>query len=487
MSRQQPNIVVLICDGMRFDAMGAVGQTPCQTPTWDRMAAEGALLAEHRTTGPMCSPARASILTGMQPHQAGMPGISAVYTQAERTGAPPRWPGICREPLSQPLREAGYDAYYAGKWHVGENNILQWFDRVACCENGDRDYSEWCRLHGVPDGFIFHDPVRGKPYRSSHEPGMSLYRPGILDIPEDKEHNLWVLGHAMEFVADLRCEKPFLFFLSFEGPHPPVVVPREYYDMYDPADVRKPDNWDANAREPSFLNGSYYRTIRNEWSDDFEDWRKPIAVWWGYVTYVDRLFGLFLDRLGELGHLDNTAVVMLADHGDMFGCHELSQIFVPYDEVLHVPCVIRAPGRVAPGVRCEIDTSHVDIAPTILAAAGLEPSADAEGENLLPYLTGARPGPAFRDTFCQYNMSDYFRNFQGVEDWRSILRRPYKYVLHRNGEAELFDIESDPGEMRNLAGLADAQAKEADLRRALLASCRRTGDAFVDARESHDV
>ena len=107
----RPNIIMLICDGMRLDALGAMGRTPCRTPTWDRMASEGALLAEHRTTGPMCSPARASILTGLQPHQAGMPCISYAYTQDEGAGAAQEWPGISVAPFSQFLRDSGYEAF----------------------------------------------------------------------------------------------------------------------------------------------------------------------------------------------------------------------------------------------------------------------------------------------------------------------------------------------------------------------------------------
>jgi len=476
MADRNPNIVMLICDGMRVDALGAMGRTPCRTPTWDRMAEEGVILTEHRTTGPMCSPARASILTGLQPHQAGMPGISATYAQAEKAGEELTWPGLTRDPFLQDLRANGYDVFYVGKWHVGENNIQRWVDRFACCRCGDPDYTEWCKLHGLPDGFIFHDPVRGAPYRSKYEPRMSLYRPGVLDIPEDKEYNWWVLGHAVEFLAYCRKDKPFFFALSFEGPHPPLVVPPEYYHMYDPADVKKPDNWEANRREPSFLKNSYYRKIRSEWSDDFEDWRKPIAVYWGYVTYIDKLFGIFLERLEAMGLMANTIVVMLSDHGDMFGQHHLAQIFCPYDEVLRVPCVIRAPGRIPAGIRCSMDTSHVDVAPTILAAADIGRERETEGENLIPYLDGTKAQPAGRDTFCQYNMSAYFAQWHGVENWRSILRRPWKYVLHRNGEAELFNIVEDPGERNNLTGV---HRQEETLRRALLDWCRRTGDSLI--------
>jgi len=476
-----PNIVMLMCDGMRLDTVGMLNDTPCRTPTWDRVAKEGVFLRNLRSTAPMCSPARASIFTGLQPHQAGMGTCSLTYVEDGGETGDADCPAITAPPLSHYLRESGYETFYAGKWHMGEDNCRQWFDWSAACDQRDRDYSEWCRYQGIPDGFIFHDAVRSKPYRSKEYPGMSLYTPGILDIPEDKEHNYWVLGHALELLAMRRTDRPFFMTLSFEGPHPPLVAPERYYNMYDPADVVEPENWTANEREPSFLDGSYYRRIRNEWSENFDDWRKPIAVSWGYVTYVDSLFGMFLDRLSELGLMDTTAVVMLADHGDMFGQHGLSQIFCPYEEVLRVPCAIRRPGVIAPGSQCDMDASGVDIAPTVLAAAGIDPETLAmEGENLLPYLRGEKDEPPSRDCFAEYNLSPFFATWQGVQNWRCLVRRPWKYVLHENGEAELFNLVEDPHERVNLAGAGQVRDNESDLREALLESARRRGDPFAE-------
>ena len=284
MTGKSKNIIVLICDGMRQDTLGCLGRTPVSTPTWDRMATQGAVLTNHRTTGPTCSPARASILTGLQPHSAGMPGLSLSYVDKEGPGGTTSETEMTSEPFSQQLRQEGYETFYCGKWHLGSQNINRWFDRTAANDIKERDYKEWCRMQEIPDGFIFHDVERSKPYRSRHYPGMCLYRPGVLDIPEDKEHNWWVLSHAMELLGLRDRNKPMLFALSFEGPHPPLVVPQQYYDMYDPHEVQKPDNWDANEREPSFLEDSYYRRIRSEWSDDFEKWRKSVAVYWGFVS-----------------------------------------------------------------------------------------------------------------------------------------------------------------------------------------------------------
>ena len=103
------------------------------------------------------------------------------------------------------------------------------------------------------------------------------------------------------------------------------MVPEPYYHLYDPDDIPEPENWNPGPGEPGFLEGSYYRRLRNEWGDDFSAWRKSIAVYWGYATYIDALFGQFVQRLEECDLLDDTLLVMLSDHAEMMGQHGLWQ------------------------------------------------------------------------------------------------------------------------------------------------------------------
>lgn len=388
---------------------------------------------------------------------------------------------ITKPPISHYLRQGGYQCFYGGKWHLGADNVHKWFDRYAACEQDERDYTQWCKLHGIPDGFIFHDPQRDKPYRSVHPPRMSIPRTGVLDIPDDKEHNFWILSHAVELLGWRDPDRPLFMVASMEGPHPPLVVPQKYYDMYDPADVPVPDNWDPPVGEPSFLADSYYRRLRNEWGDDFDNWRKSIAVYWGYATYIDSLFNRFLERLEDNDLLnENTLLAIVSDHGEMFGQHGLWQKFCPYEEAMRVPWVMSWPGVIKPGTRCAMDVSHPDLAATLLAAGGIDPAAlGLEGEDLLPYIRGQRPQPESRDCFCQYNLAPDFRSWHGVENWRTIIRRPWKYTLHANGEREMYNLLDDPGEMKNCATQATHQAVHRNLHNALLDWCRRTGDPFT--------
>lgn len=475
-----PNILLLISDNQRLDTLGALGRTPCQTPTWDRIAMDGAVLDHLRTTSPICSPARASLMTGLQPQQAGMPTVAFAYAEKNDGSGGDQSLEISAPAISHYLCERGYDTAYAGKWHIGDNNIRRYFDRTAACDQAERDYSEWCRFEGIPDGFVFHDPVRSRPFRSQHEPCMSLPTASVLDLPEDKEHNHWVAGHAMELFALRRSTGPYFAVMSMEGPHPPFMVAEKYYNMYDPEAIEEPANWNPTAAEPSFLDGCYYRKLRHEFGDDFSAWRKSIAVYWGYSTYIDSLFDRLIQRWEEVGLLDNTLLIMMSDHGDMLGQHGLSQKMCPYEEAIRIPCVMRWPGVIPAGTRCEMDISHVDLAATILSAGGVETGPlKLEGENLIPYLTGERETPASRDCFVQYNMSPFQEKWQGVENWRAVIRRPWKYVLHENGEKEFFNFVEDPQELQNLAGREDSLTQEKELHEALIAWAIRTEDPFV--------
>ena len=487
MTTQRPNILMLLCDNQRADTLGILGKTPCQTPTWDRVAREGVLFENLRCTSPLCSPTRASLFTGLQPHQAGMPylpysgrihGTEKAETDAEVVRE------ITRPPISHYLREIGYHCLYAGKWHLGADNITRWFDWAAACDQDDRDYGEWCRGQGIPDGRIFHDDERSALFRSRHPPRMSMPRTAVLDIPEDKEFNKWVLDHAFELFGLRKREQPFFMVASMEGPHPPLIVPEAYYDMYDPEAIPEPSNWQARTGEPTFLASSYYRRLRHEWGDDFAAWRKSVAVYWGFVTYIDSLFGRLLEHLEQAGGLDNTLVVMLSDHGEMMGQHGLWQKFCPYEEAVRVPWVMRWPGVIPTGSRCTMDVSHVDVAPTLLSAAGVDVEPlDLEGENLLPYLAGGREEPAARDCFTQYNLAPDFKDWHGVENWRMILRRPWKFVLHENGDTELYDIINDQSELKNRAGDSTCKQTAVSLEEELLAWSRRTGDPFAERVE----
>ncbi len=481
MPTKRPNVVVLICDNQRFDTLSLLHASGCQTPTWDRIAREGILFDNLRCTSPICAPARASLFTGLQPQQAGLPhNPSNPYIDADKT-LKAAVTEITVPHMAHYFRQAGYECIHVGKWHLGSNNYKRWFDWHGACGKDEHDYTEWCGYHGIADGFVFHDPVRARPFRSLHPPHMSIPHTAVLDIPEDKEHNAWIMARAFELFGLRDPQKPLFMVVSTEGPHPPFLVPEKYHEMYDPEQIPEPTNWRPAPGEPSFLATSYYRRLRNEWGADFSRWRKAKAVYWGYVTYIDSLFQRFIARLEREGLGDDTLLAMVSDHGEMMGQHGLWQKFCPYEEALRVPWVMRWPGVIAPGSRCSVDASGVDVAATLLAAADVDVAPlGLEGQDLLADVRSGHEPAETRDCFSQYNLAPTFDGWHGVENWRLVVRRPWKYVLHQNGEEELYNLAQDAFELENRIADRGCRQTADRLQACLLDWCQRTADPFLE-------
>jgi arylsulfatase A-like enzyme len=275
---------------------------------------------------------------------------------------------------------------------------------------------------------------------------------------------------------------PFLLTCCTRGPHSPFVVPAEYYDMYDPNAIPEPRNFGPGDDEPEFLENSYYRQMWREWGTTWSAWRKSVAVYWGYVAYLDSLFGQVIDRLKRSGIYDRTLVIMTADHGEMLGQHGLGHKFCPYEENLRIPLAMRLPGVIRPRSRITMDVSQIDVAPTILSVADLPLDPAWEGENLLRYINQERPIPASRDVFAQYNLGPDW-GFHKVHNWRLIVRRPWKYIYHESYGPEMYNLEADPWETRNLARAEHLRDVRAELHHALFDWMARTKDPLLASME----
>ena len=221
----KPNILLIITDQQRSDTLGFTGQTPCRTPTIDRLAAEGVSFDRAITTCPLCAPARASIFTGQYAHQVDM------LRNDTALHAPPH--------LTDRLRACGYHTAYAGKWHLdsqvppylrkgtpkGDHAHLsgsvlpKWFDRHAA--QSTQAYSEWCQRTGLPDGWAFNDPAT----RTKRTPAMSVPKTAILDVTPDQTADGWITDHAVRLFHERPRDKPFFLVCGYQGPHPPFKIP----------------------------------------------------------------------------------------------------------------------------------------------------------------------------------------------------------------------------------------------------------------------
>jgi choline-sulfatase len=244
-------------------------------------------------------------------------------------------------------------------------------------------------------------------------------------------------------------DDPFCAFYSIPSPHPPLLVPEPYAGMYDPEAIDLPANVGVPAKgEPTNRQLAVARQLSQ--GATVADHRKAWAAHLGLLSLADDLFGKLIDDLDRLGLSDNTMILFTSDHGHHLGQHNMFGINELYEQTIHVPLVVRLPG----GATATIDepVSHLDIAPTLLDLAGIEPARDAPGISLKTSLSQGKPPPE-RPQFFQFSGQIGYGYFR-----RGVVTRRYKYIYDPEDEPELYDLEADPLETRNLARLPDYQA-----------------------------
>lgn len=450
------NILFVISDQQRPDTMGFRGQTPCRTPNMDRLAAEGTSFDRAMTPCPLCLPARAATFTGLYPHENDM-----LDNQTSELRE-------CQ--LLEVFREGGYEVSYAGKWHLGHNNIERFTDRNA----GDSTelYSQWCLSQGLEDGWTFNDPR----VRTHRKPSMSTPLALELDLPAEKTNDAYIADIAIEHLRTRDQSRPFFQVCSFNGPHPPFVIPEPYFSMYDPAAVMRPPNFGPQANEPEANKTSYYRQLFLDHGDDFDNWRMSYAVYWGFTSLIDNQLGRLLQELEAQGVLDQTIVLFMSDHGENLGAHGLWHKMVAYEESIRVPLIMRLPGIIGGKQRSAAPVTQLDIAPTLASLCGLPLRAEWRGTDLSAVLSGQEAPREDRPLFALHKpLGDWMH----VVPWRMVEYRNMKYVWNRGDRDELFNLSKDPFETTNRIDDASQSESLHQLRRQLQDFMRETEDPYL--------
>lgn len=469
MKTDKMNLLMLITDQQRHDTLSCLGQTPCKTPNLDRIAREGVVFDHAFTPTPLCSPARASLLTGRYAHSHGCIGNCQQPEGGSDTGLPDLSPG--EKTLSELLTPGGITCAYSGKWHLGREIERQ------------RDYVHFMS-HRDP-AFLKGLAERGLKWDEMAVFERLHYRPdaefcGTCTLPAHENRDAFVTRNAIRMLEELSAgRQPFGLWCSFYGPHQPFAVPAPWDTMYDPADVELPESFrDDCAGMPAHLQ-RIRRTHKTSRLDD-DTWRKIIAHYWGYVSFLDSQFGLLLDRLEQLGLWENTAIVMTSDHGEQLGDHGLFGKNLHFSEgVMRPPLILRAPGLAGNRVETGL-VSSVDIVPTILEAFGREVPANIQGRSLWTALsTGASCGA--EAVFGEHSAA-VGPGGKGVSG-RMIRTPTHKLSIYSTGEEELYDLVADPGETRNLANFSQQTAVRVTLRSRLQQWMKQTRDPYPELPE----
>jgi arylsulfatase A-like enzyme len=419
-AEKKPNIVYLLADQWRASAFGFAGDLNVKTPQLDKLAAQSVRFANAVSVCPVCTPYRAALMTGRFPTTTGM-FLNDLYLPDSE---------LC---MGEIFKAAGYDTAYIGKWHLDGH--------------GRKSYIPPERRQGF-------DYWKGA--ECDHDYNQSHYYTGAS--PEKK---LWDGYDAFAQTADAQqylynhahSEKPFLLFVSYGTPHfPHGTAPEEYKAMYPPASLKLAPNVPAEQQETA---------------------RRELVGYYAHCTALDKCIGDVLATLQQTGLADRTIVVFTSDHGEMMGAHNIKPILKqwPYDESAHIPFLLRRPRTRARVVTTPINVT--DVLPTLLGLAGVPIPKTIEGEDLSALVTAKGSGPDRAALLM--NVSPFIPQ---LDEYRGIRTSRYTYVRNLAGPWMLFDNQSDPYQMRNLAGdpaHADLQ-KQLDAR--LQAELKKIGDDF---------
>lgn len=405
----KPNIVFVLSDDHRWDAMGAMGHPFLKTPNMDRLAAEGILFENAFVTTSLCSPSRASFLTGQY---ASVHGIQNNFS---------RWDPQKNITFLQHLKAAGYATAFIGKWHLPGGGLP--------------------KLPGV-DLFVSftRKDGQGDYYNCPIYVNHKLTPNRVPYITEE------LTEYALDFVRKER-DNPFCLYLSHKAVHHDWRPPQHLKGKYDTADLShlapesdKYNTWTRNNWLEGTM-GNMHSTYRR-YSECLES--------------VDEQLGRLLLALEKKGILDNTVIVYAGDNGYMWGEHRLYAKHYPYEESIRIPYIVRAPGFVKdPGRRAHQMVLNIDLVPTLMEIAGIPVPDSVQGESFLPILQSAEaPG---RADFVYELFKDF--PFGGrVPPHKALRTERYKYIEWQCcKEPELYDLQKDPREMQNLMATAAGQ------------------------------
>ena len=442
-SGTSPNVIVIVVDDLRFDEFGAGGHPYLETPNIDRLATEGAMFTNGFHAVPLCSPNRASIMTGQYPSRHGIIDNVARDRLSHRL-----------QTFPQAMQAAGYETGLVGKWHMGNDPTPRpGFDYWAAFPGQGRtidpDIYEAGRLHRV-EGYI-------------------------TDLLTDR---------AVEFITTER-DAPFMLYIGHKAVHPDsrqfddgsvdpdyprgyIPAPRHFGLYEEQIYPRQPSvvtSADALEGKPALHRSLSLRdspamaeefAVMLDYGTSEETIRRRAEM----VLSVDESLGRLIEALESNGDLDNTLIMFTSDNGFFFGEHWLSQERrLPYEESVRMPLLVRYPPLAKAGSKIDGLALSIDIAPTVLDVGGAEIGDHIHGGSLVPLMRG--DATDWRESvLIEFYTYENPRPWLMDMDYRAVRTDRYKLIhwIQHPGERELYDLREDPYEMNNL--IDDPQARE---------------------------
>ena len=469
-----PNIVWVNCDQLRWDAVGYSGNPVIRTPNIDKLAERGVWFENAYCASPVCSPARASMVTGLYPH-AHHQFINYGHDRTEIWG--------CSMPedivtIGDVLHAGGYACGNAGVWHLGPDDSPQ---------HGLSDF--WAASSymsgSFPDPFFryLEDQGLSNPYGRNAE-GVFRYGKefplGVLTHP-GQQRTTWTVNRSLEFLAQDH-KKPFCLLVGIKDPHPPCIPPQELLALYPPHKLPFPKNFhDQLEGKPAFQAQTRCRVPPG--SINVEDYRTVIRYYYALVTHVDHEIGRLVECLEQKGIFDQTIFVVNSDHGEMLGNHGFVEKCLMYEESVRVPCLISWPDGLPADFSVSAPLAGVDMVPTLLDLVEAPIPKTMDGRSIAGDLC-ARKQPEVKPIFAEIasDAAIYKKQFVPEQFAAHVLVRDggWKYVWNRYDDNELYQLDTDPSEMANLAGEFSYSDRISHMRQLILDMLRNSGPGIYD-------
>ncbi len=408
------NIVFILADDHRFDALGFLGHPFLQTPNLDMLARNGAHLKNAFVTTSLCSPSRASILTGLYAHK----------HRVVDNNNPVRADLVF---FPQYLQQAGYETAFFGKWHMGGDS-----------DERQRGFDHWVSFKG----------------QGSYLPGKNVINVNGKRVPQKGYITDELTDYAIDWLNARTSTKPFMLYLSHKAVHAEFIPADRHKGRYKDK-LYAPPRTQANTAENYEGKPMWVKNQRNSRHGvDYPYYGTLDGVEQFYKRYcetllaVDESLGRVIDYLKDQKLLESTLLVYMGDNGFMFGEHGLIDKRVAYEESMRVPLLMHCPELISGGVEVPQMVANIDIAPTILEAVGLKAPAHMDGRSFLPLTQGK--STAWRDAL----LYEYYweRNYPQTPTMHAVRGDRYKYIRYQGlwDIDEFYDLQVDPQETRNL-------------------------------------
>ncbi|MFP6859590.1 MAG: sulfatase [Roseibacillus sp.] len=441
----RPNILLILTDDHRWDAMSSKGHPFLKTPNLDRLAEEGVDFENAFVTTSLCSPSRASIITGLYAHNHGV--VDNYHAVGDELVFFP-----------QLLQKAGYETGFVGKWHMGDTDKKQ------------RGFDHWVSFKGQGVYWPFDEglKVKGRYVPQANRTGFNV---NGKRVPQKGYITDEITDYALEWLKPridaehdgVEGRKPWFLYVSHKAVHADFLPPNRHAFHYEeepftppvtwlekPELFRDVPRWVLNQRNSRHgVEFAYYMNL------DLEKYYKRYCE---TLLAVDESVGRLVDAMDGMGTLDNTLVLYLGDNGFLFGEHGLIDKRCAYEESMRIPMIVRWPKGIKQGAVVKELVANIDVAPALLTAAGVSPPAAMDGADFLQLArmepaggTGHAPSkPEWRKEL----LYEYYweRNYPQTPTVHALRGKRYKYVRYHGvwDVNELFDLETDPLERKNL-------------------------------------